>query len=131
MPNRFRMAIEFALHQDQQTALSQDDADRDNIRQLLDQLRRSGITTEQVSLEFAFRQVLEKWALRWEADPADVDAERAMNRLLNILDILPFQVNLWMVQNAAYEVVKGSMVPVSEESAQIAARLGVAAPTGN
>jgi hypothetical protein len=131
VPNRFRMAIEFALHQDLQTALSHDDADRDNIRQLLDQLRRSGIATEQVSLEFAFRQVLEKWALRWKANPADLDAERAMNRLLNVLDVLPFQVNLWMVQNAAYEVVRGATVPVSEESAQIAVRLGVAAPSGN
>ncbi len=42
-----------------------------------------------------------------------------------MLDILPFAVNLWVAQNAAYEVLKGSGAQVSKESAAIALRLGV------
>ena len=126
VPNRFRVAIDFALHQDLQIALSRDDVDAEKIRQLLDQIRRSGASPEEVSLEFAFRQVLEKSALRWQASPDDADAVEAMNRLLDVLDILPFQVNLWEAQNAAYEVAKNSAAQVSGESGAIALRLGVA-----
>jgi alpha-amylase/alpha-mannosidase (GH57 family) len=126
VPERFRVAIDFALHQDLQTALSGDDIDVEKVRQLLDQGRRSGLSPEQVSLEFAFRQVLEKSASRWQASPDDANAVEAMNRLLDVRDILPFEVILWAAQNAAYEVVKASGSPVSEESTAIALRLGVA-----
>jgi hypothetical protein len=56
VPNRFRVAIDFALHQDLQTALSRDDVDVEKVRQLLDQIRRSGVSPEEVGLEFAFRR---------------------------------------------------------------------------
>ena len=126
VPNRFRVAIDFALHQDLQTALSREDVDAAKVKPLLDQIRRSGVSPEEVSLEFAFRQVVEKWALKWRDSPDDPDAREALSRVLDVLDILPFQVNLWAAQNAAYEVVKGSGAEVSEESAAIAFRLGVA-----
>ena len=129
VPNRFRVAIDFALHQDLQAALSREDVDVAKVKPLLDQIRRSGVSPEEVSLEFAFRQVVEKWALQWRDSPDDADAREAMNRVLDVLDMLPFQVNLWAAQNAAYEVVKGSGAEASEESAAIAFRLGVA-PAG-
>ena len=126
IPNRFRVAIDFALHQDLQTALSREDVDVAKVKPLLDQIRRSGVSPEEVSLEFAFRQVVEKWALEWRDSPDDPHAREALGRVLDVLDLLPFQVNLWAVQNAAYEVVKRSGAQVSEQSAAIAFRLGVA-----
>jgi hypothetical protein len=115
------------LHQDLQIALSRDDADVEKVQPALAQTRRSGVTPEDVSLEFGFRKIIEKWAVRWQASPDDVDCLQDMNRVLDVLDILPFQVNLWVAQNAAYEVVKTAGVRISEESARIALRLGVAA----
>ena len=53
-----------------------------------------------------------------------------MNRVLDVLDILPFKINLWMAQNAAYDVVKGGSRRASEQSAAIALRLGVVAGQG-
>jgi alpha-amylase/alpha-mannosidase (GH57 family) len=126
VPHRFRIAIDFALQQDLQDALSRDDVDADRVRPVLDQIRRSGVALEPVSLEFAFRQVLERAGRRWQEAPDDADAIHAMNRLLDVLEILPFQVNLWVAQNAAYDVLKNSSNGVSDPSAGIALRLGVA-----
>jgi hypothetical protein len=126
VPNRFRVAIDFALHQDLQTALSRDDVDVEKVRQLLDQGRQSGLSLEEVSLEFAFRQVLEKSPSRWQTNPIDADAVEAVNRMLDVLDILPFQVNLWAAQNAAYEVVRAPGAASLGGVRAIALRLGVA-----
>jgi len=126
VPNRFRVAIDFALHQDLQAALSREDVDAGKVQPLLDQIRRSGVSPEAVNLEFAFRQILEKWASEWRASPDDEAVREALRRVLDVLDILPFPVNLWKAQNAAYEVMRGSGAVVSEECAAIALRLGVA-----
>jgi hypothetical protein len=126
VPNRFRVVIDFALQQDLHTALSRDDVHVEKILPLLDQIRRSGVSLEEVSLEFAFRRVLEKLAGRWRASPQDAEAVEAMSRVLDVLAILPFQVNLWLAQNAAYDVMKGALVRASKESVNIALRLGVA-----
>jgi hypothetical protein len=64
--------------------------------------------------------------LRWQVSPENGDTVETMNRVLDVLDILPFQVNLWEAQNAAYEVAKDPAAQVSEESATIALRLGIA-----
>jgi alpha-amylase/alpha-mannosidase (GH57 family) len=130
VPHRFSVAIDFALHQDLQTALSRDDVAVERVQPVLEQVRRSGVSPEEVSLEFAFRQVLEKCALRWQASPDDADAVEDMNRVLDVLDILPFKINLWMAQNAAYDVVKGGSRRASEQSGAIALRLGVVAGQG-
>jgi hypothetical protein len=131
VPERFRVAINFALHQDLQAALSRSDVDVAMVRPLLDQIRRSGAKPEEVSLEFAFRQVLEKFARRWRDDPTDTEAVDALNRVLNVLDILPFKVNLWAAQNVAYDVVNEVSAEGSGRFLKIALRLGVAAGQGN
>jgi hypothetical protein len=129
LPNRFRVAIDFTLHEDLQAALSRDDVEVARVRPILDQFRLSGVGVEDVSLEFAFRGVIERLAGRWQASPEDPEAVRAMHRALDVLDILPFPINLWRAQNAAYAVVKGgTSLPALPESTRIAARLGVAVP---
>src|SRR5581483_10507654 len=125
IPRRFRVAIEFALQQDLQSALSRDDLTAEQIRPLLDQIRRSGVTLEEVALEFVFRQILDAFAFRWRESPDNASAIEAMNRVLSVLEVLPFSVNLWAAQNAAYDVLKRSGAGVSESSRQIALRLGV------
>lgn len=126
VPNRFRLAIEFALHSDLQSALSRPGVDAGAIVALFDQARRSGISPDSVSLEFGFRQVLDKAARRWRDSPDDPEAIENVNRLLDVLQILPFQVNLWSAQNAVYEVLKRREGLASKETESIALRLGVA-----
>jgi alpha-amylase/alpha-mannosidase (GH57 family) len=127
VPNRFRIAIEFALHQDLQTALSRDRLDPDRVRDLLDQVRRSGVAPDWVSLEFVFRQRLERATWRWRDSPEDLEEIEAMEWALDVLDLLPFTVNLWEVQNVAYDVVRGNgKARTDEVSLGIARRLGVA-----
>jgi uncharacterized protein DUF3536 len=123
LPDRFRVAIEFALHQDLQAALSQPDLEIAKVQPLLDQIRLSGAAVDEVNLEFAFRAVFEDIARRWRTSPGGPQSVKSMLRALDVLDALPFRVNLWTVQNLAYEVLRSQ--GVSAESTVIAGRLGV------
>ncbi|HVO91817.1 MAG TPA: hypothetical protein VMT22_03200, partial [Terriglobales bacterium] len=56
-------------------------------------------------LEFAFRQALERLAARFSTDPTLGPLE-LLDASVNLLSKLPFQVNLWEVQNLYYGILK-------------------------
>jgi alpha-amylase/alpha-mannosidase (GH57 family) len=127
-PSRFRLPIEFALQQDLEELLGTDAVDVEPVEQILEQMRRTGVAVESVSLEYVFRQVLERAAERWRTAPQDPDVRAALERILRVLAILPFSVDLWSAQNAAFDVMKNSSAAMDHEIAEIVAHLGVAVP---
>lgn len=127
VPDRFRVAIAFSLHEDLQSVLSRDDVSVDSVSPMLEQIRRSGVSPEVVGLEFVFRKVLQRAAARWQESPDDADAVNAMERILAVMEILPFKVNLWAAQNSAYETVHQKAAGTNPRSVAIAKRLRVAA----
>jgi hypothetical protein len=60
-----------------------------------------------------------------------MEAVMQMEKALDVLDLLPFEINLWTAQNMAYDVLRLSPTGQNEEwrraSAGLARRLGVAA----
>ncbi len=100
LPSRFRMAIDFTLHEDLMEALSSAEPDLARIQGILEQLKKTGIVLDHVTLEFAFRHTLERAAAGFAADPFDLRSLENFDRVASVCAILPFQVNLWRAQNA-------------------------------
>jgi alpha-amylase/alpha-mannosidase (GH57 family) len=131
LPPRFRAAVDFTLHDDLVKALSSENPDADTVRSLVEQMQAAGISFDTVTLEFTARQVVERLAREWLADPGGMDPVRRLMHTLDVLDLLPFKPLLWEPQNIAYELLKRSEnAQMPEEwrqaSARIADRLGVA-----
>ena len=105
LPPRFQMAVDFTIHDQLSTALSAAEPDSKAIREALDEVRFAGIILDSTTLEFQFRKNVDSASRHWRESPRD--SER-LTRLLSIVSIcpqLPFEINLWSVQNDAFEVL--------------------------
>ncbi len=131
LPRQFRVAIDLTLQDDLEEALSGPQPDPNLVESLVEQLRTAGISLDTVRLEFAVRHTLESLARKWLASPGDFTALHNLERALRVLKMLPFQTNLWTIQNCAYAVMQLTKQDVGdgkwrEGSAQVARSLGVA-----
>lgn len=130
LPSGIRVAIDFTLHQELVAVLSTDEPDIAAVRSLVDQIRAAGLQLDSVRLEFALRRVIEREARAWRSSPGDMESVRRLHHALDVLALLPFEIDLWTAQNMAYDVLR---MPAQKqdgtwrhESARLAVRLGVA-----
>jgi hypothetical protein len=106
LPHRFRVAIEFTLHQDLEAVLSAEDLDAAAVRSLVEQIHAAGIGMDAVTLEFTARRALERLAHNWREHPGEIENARRLDQALDVFDMLPFQLNVWKAQNIAYDILK-------------------------
>jgi len=66
-----------------------------------------GITLDSTVLEYAFRKNLEHMAELFLNKPSELLLLKNLESAVNLVSILPFQVNLWKIQNDYYEILKG------------------------
>jgi hypothetical protein len=64
-----------------------------------------GVSLDSNSLEFAFRHTLEDTASRFAAGPS-LAALRELQDTAELLQYLPFPVNLWTIQNILYGLLQ-------------------------
>lgn len=114
LPARFRMAVDFTLHEDLLRVLSADEPDAERLRGILEQVRRTGILLDHVTLEFAYRQAVERAAAVFRAAPEDQDLLDRFLRVVSLCELLPFQVNLWQAQNI-YDAVRKDLQATMEQ----------------
>lgn len=103
LPARFQMAVDLTLHDDLLAALSAEQPDPGRVQDLLDQIRRTGITLDTVTLEFAFRRTVERAANYFRLNPFDLERIRRFHDVVNLSPALPFSTNLWAAQNVYHE----------------------------
>jgi len=82
--------------------LQSEEIDPVQIRAYLDQAAVEEIPLESDTLEFSFRQNLERMAERLSLEPRAPEHLRRLESALEILAAMPFRVNLWRVQNLCY-----------------------------
>ena len=105
LPKGFSTAAEFVLNNQLRAALEGPTLDERRVLSLLDSARLEGITFDSATLEFAYRQSLERLAEGFAADPSLTTLE-AFYKAARALQHLPFQVDLWEVQNLFYQQIR-------------------------
>ena len=106
LPKRFQLAIDFTLNEDLLAALSVDEPDEPRVRSILEEVKRTGIPLDVVTLEFRFRRTVERAAQRLYEQPRDLGLLLSFERVTGLCSSLPFEVNLWQAQNVFYEVMR-------------------------
>lgn len=104
LPARFQMAVDFTLHEDLSAALSTDEPETNQVQALLDQVNRTGILLDMVTLEFAFRKTVEHAAEAFHRNPDERQLLERFHKVVSLCPLLPFQVNLWAAQNVYHAV---------------------------
>jgi alpha-amylase/alpha-mannosidase (GH57 family) len=112
LPARFQMAIDFTLHEDLLAALSVDERDASQVQAILEQVSRTGILLDNVTLEFALRKTIERAAEAFGRHPDQRPLLERFDKVANLGPLLPFQVNLWAAQNAYHKARETRFEPV-------------------
>jgi hypothetical protein len=118
-PKALYTAAEFVLNADLQRAFENEELNLARIEHLLQEARLEGISLETTSLEFGLRKTLERLAGKLAADPSDFVMLQRLEDATTLVSRLPFQVDLWKVQNTCYE-----MLQTIYEEYQVRARQG-------
>ncbi len=107
-PRALNLAAEFVLNATLHRALDDEAFDPDLIETLLEEARGEGVGLDAPTLEFTLRKTLERLATKFSANPWDVSGLQKLKAGLDLLPLLPFQVNLWKIQNLCYEVLQSA-----------------------
>jgi alpha-amylase/alpha-mannosidase (GH57 family) len=105
LPPAFNAAAEFVLNRALAEALQREEVDTARIRALLETAKFEGVRLDCATLEFVYRQNLERRMQRMIAEPTEASL-RLLDRAADLLNDLPFSVNLWTVQNGYFRILE-------------------------
>lgn len=104
MPPALLLAGEYVINTSLVREVSAPQMDLGRIRSLLKDAARREIELDTDGLGFAFQQTLEDMAGTLQRQPDDVEGIRRLDEALRLATEAPFHVNLWTIQNAAYDL---------------------------
>lgn len=106
VPREMKTTAEYALNGLLREALGEDALDLERIHNLLDEVRKSGVDLDLVTLEFTLRKNLERMSDRFFENPLDMAFLRAFTEAMSASRSLPVSLVLWSIQNKCYEVLQ-------------------------
>jgi len=105
-PKALYAAAEAVVNADLRRAFGNEDFSSELIETLLDESRSEGISLDQETLEYTLRGSLSRMVEQLMASPMELDLLEKLTEALGMLPSLPFQVNLWKVQNIYYDLLE-------------------------
>lgn len=106
LPKAFQMAATFILNIDLRRAFEAETLDLDRIRALLDAVRRWGVDLDVAGLGYTLQRTLERLSGRLATDPSDLSTLTDIESATGLVQSLPFELNLWQLQNVFYSVLQ-------------------------
>ncbi|MGC2184544.1 MAG: DUF3536 domain-containing protein [Terriglobales bacterium] len=116
LPRRFRLAVDFTLNSELLDAFSAEDVGLAKSRAILEEIRRTGVTPDAVTLEFALRRTIERLFTRFVANPMEPGLLQRLQETIALVITLPFQVRLWEAQNTYYAMMRTTAGDVRERA---------------
>jgi alpha-amylase/alpha-mannosidase (GH57 family) len=105
LPKGFSAAADFVLNNQLRAALDRPAIDQPRLLELLQSARQEGVVLDSATLEFSYRQVLERLAEAFSVEPSLVSLEKFSDAAA-ALPHLPFSVELWKAQNHFYQLLE-------------------------
>jgi hypothetical protein len=105
-PKAIYAAAEITINAGLRRACEEEKFDPEHIKALLKEAGETGIALDADTLEFAFRETIEKMAERLADNPSDLSLIKRIEAAAGLVGSLPFQVNLWRTQNIFYEILQ-------------------------
>lgn len=117
VPKSFQSAAEFILNGGLRRAISADTLDIERIRSLLEETRTWQVELDTEGLSYLLQNTLERMAAQLVDNAENIDFLQELLAGTEILPALPFQVDLWKVQNLYNEMLE-SVYPGFQKKAQ-------------
>lgn len=108
LPRALHAAAEFILNTDLGREFSGDTLDVERIRVLLDEARGWNVDLDTEGLSYMFKRTLERIMERFVFNPDDLSALQELVAAAGIAQAMPFEIDLWKVQNLYYQILWNS-----------------------
>jgi len=120
LPGILRVTSDFVLDRSVRHALTDRDVDLERIRTLIETASRDNIQLDVPALQFALRERLNALVDHWALKPSDRDLLELVAAVVSLARVLPFDVDLWKVQNVYYRLLQGiSADAVARETSSV------------
>jgi alpha-amylase/alpha-mannosidase (GH57 family) len=106
-PPALQSAAEFAVNTSLRRAFEERPLDLEKIRALLDAARLERLALDTSGLAFVLGKGVEELARELAEEPQSLERLEALLSALQLVDELPFELNLWTVQNLFWELANG------------------------
>lgn len=116
-PKQLSAAVEFVLNAQLRAALKKHSIDRRLIESILEDIRLTGVPLDQATVEYSYRKNLESMAGSVLSRPADPSSLRDLLEATELLELLPFQVNLRRTQDMCYMAFRDFVLHHSQKKA--------------
>jgi alpha-amylase/alpha-mannosidase (GH57 family) len=105
VPRVFHTAVEFALNCDLRKTF-EDEVDAVKIQSIIAEMEKWNVPVDVLNLEFLIRRRVGKMLEDLYHNTEDIFLLQKVKGALLVLSLLPFDVNLWHVQNIYYKIAK-------------------------
>lgn len=106
LPKALHTAAEFVLNTNLRRALAEEEMDLDRIGAFLDGAIRRDIALDTTGLGYALQKNMERMAEQLSANPTDRPGLLKLDAAAALVPLLPFEVDLWRVQNIYYRMLQ-------------------------
>jgi alpha-amylase/alpha-mannosidase (GH57 family) len=117
-PKLFRMLAEFALNSQLREALAKDTIIPERVQSLLDEAASMNVTLDTATLEFVVRRQTELQARAFWTNPKELTGLARLDAAVILARSMPFQVNLWQVQNMCAQKLNGTFSAMRAQAEQ-------------
>jgi len=114
LPKLLAAAAAFALNGELRRAFGAEELDLARIRGLLEEADAGHVPLDATTLEYTLRTALEHQARQLAADPASMPLLQKLAQAVALARSLPFEVNLWTVQNHCYEILQKHYLGITD-----------------
>jgi alpha-amylase/alpha-mannosidase (GH57 family) len=106
LPKVLSVTSEFVINAALRRAFENEPLDLDRIASLLDAARRERLNLDHAGLSYSLTGRINSLMQAFAAMPDDIETLERMNAVFDMVRSLPFQPNLWKVQNVYYELTQ-------------------------
>jgi len=105
-PRVLHNAAEFVLNSNLRAAFLQDPPDIQRINRLLEEAEITNVQLDGPLLGYVLEGTLERMSRHWLSNPSDLEALGHLNEVVALAKTMPFEVDLWKVQNVYYRLLQ-------------------------
>jgi alpha-amylase/alpha-mannosidase (GH57 family) len=116
-PKALHTAAEFVLNNGLRRALKREEPDFERIKYYLNEVRRLEVALDEAELGYTLKHTVEQIAERLKERPGDITLLQNLDRVMSLVRSLPFEVDMWKVQNIYYRLLNEDY-PVFKEKAR-------------
>ncbi|MBO8128758.1 MAG: DUF3536 domain-containing protein [Peptococcaceae bacterium] len=117
-PNVLRAAAEFVLNTSLRRAFAKEVLDLEHVKNFLNQAEKAGVSLDGKVLGHALQKTLERMGEQLRDRPTDPSLLEHLEAACDLARSLPFEVDLWKVQNIYYELLKTIYLDFKQKAGQ-------------